>query len=449
VKIAWNEGSGWNVVANVEGIPLNGGSGNPRAVVFGSVAYVTYYDVGNRDLRLAEFDFATETWTDNLLVGGALNDLSPTHDMSLGSGGVLHLVYHSSTFDTITLATRELPASGWSSETVVTGIPSPWEMAIENRTYAGSDGVRLVYADTLEGSLVAAARVDGQWQYETVRDGDGFLVESSLSLGERPYLSYAALESDLLQFAVRVPYELQRGVRYNPYNPGNDGDPGNFLADVCAALLNPDLDSTPSLLRGMTPLIENDYDVFDEMTRVFSTTPGGQQYIALYDQHVAEMVAIGAQDPRLMWDSYQVLQDFMPGLEALVTGQGDTLTVTQRMADNALDIWQRLAAAGGPQLAATINGELADSNNLQDFVGLSFDQWALELGVVPPVQRLFLPVVQNGAGSTAATAEQASQAALPTSGLWQRARDVAARSWPWGLSLVAVVLPAFGWWRRR
>ena len=77
----------------------------------------------------------------------------------------------------------------------------------------------------------------------------------------------------------------------------------------------------------MTPPIENDYDVFDEMTRVFNTTPGGQHYIGLYGQHVDEMVAIGARDPLLLWESYQVLQDFMPGLEALVTGKGDTITI--------------------------------------------------------------------------------------------------------------------------
>jgi hypothetical protein len=64
------------------------------------------------------------------------------------------------------------------------------------------------------------------------------------------------------------------------------------------------------------------------------------------------------------------------------------------MADDALDIWRRLAAAGSPALAQTINEELAASNDLQDFVGMTFDEWAEAIGVQPPQGgTLFLPLV--------------------------------------------------------
>jgi hypothetical protein len=82
----------------------------------------------------------------------------------------------------------------------------------------------------------------------------------------------------------------------------------------------------------------------------------------------------------------------MPGLEALVTGRGSEVVVTQAMVDDALDIWQRLAAGASPALAADINAELTQHNDLQDFVGMSFDEWAEAIGVQPPTV-IFLPSV--------------------------------------------------------
>jgi hypothetical protein len=55
--------------------------------------------------------------------------------------------------------------------------------------------------------------------------------------------------------------------------------------------------------------------------------------------------------------------------------------VTQGMVDDALDIWQRLADAGSPELADASNAELAKYNDLQDFVGLTFNEWSQGIGV--------------------------------------------------------------------
>jgi hypothetical protein len=106
------------------------------------------------------------------------------------------------------------------------------------------------------------------------------------------------------------------------------------------------------------------------------------------------MGQLGLADLELLWDAFGALQNFLPGLEALVTGRGDEMLVTQQMVDDALDIWQRLAAAGSPELADTINSELAKYNNLDDFVGLSFDQWARAIGVELP-EFIFLPVIER------------------------------------------------------
>jgi hypothetical protein len=65
------------------------------------------------------------------------------------------------------------------------------------------------------------------------------------------------------------------------------------------------------------------------------------------------------------------------------------------MIDNALEIWQRIAAACSPELATAINTELTVYNNLEDFVGLSFDEWAIGLGVRPLSESIFLPVISH------------------------------------------------------
>jgi hypothetical protein len=107
------------------------------------------------------------------------------------------------------------------------------------------------------------------------------------------------------------------------------------------------------------------------------------------------MGRIGLADPALLWDAYGTLQNFMPGLEALVSGRGDEMIVTQEMVDDALRVWQRVAAAAGPGLAGEINTRLAQYDNLQEFVGMSFDEWAEAIGVEPPDERLWLPIIQG------------------------------------------------------
>jgi hypothetical protein len=135
--------------------------------------------------------------------------------------------------------------------------------------------------------------------------------------------------------------------------------------------------------------------IFGAMTGLFAATSEGQQYIDLYHHHGGEMAQIGLNDPQLLWDAYGTLQNFLPGLEALVTGRGDEIVVTQKMVDDALSIWQRLADAGSPELAAAINAELVRYDSLRDFVGLSFDEWAESIGVTPPPEALYLPLVHR------------------------------------------------------
>lgn len=396
VKLAWNDGSGWTLFANDSGPPQNSSSGRPRVVWHGGTVYVVYYDGVAQDLRLATFDLFDPGWNDTLLVENVEPYVEADHDLALVDGPALRLVYHNNANDQIVLGSRRIGAADWEFEVVAADLERIRGLELAAKSYAQDNALQLVYLDSLSNSVVRASRSGDAWQFETVRDGDAFLAEPALALGERPYLAYAAIGTPALELAVRVPGALQRGIRYNPYNPGDNGDNSNFLTDVCAALLNPDetVQSISSLQQiGLPP--GSEYATFAAMTDVFLATPEGERYTELYVQHQAEMLSIGAADPQLLWDSYQTLQDFMPGLAAMVSGQGSEVLVSQRMVDNALSVWQRMAAAASPELAQAINSELAQSNNLQDFVGLSFDEWALEIGVQPPGTRgVLLPLVR-------------------------------------------------------
>ena len=147
-----------------------------------------------------------------------------------------------------------------------------------------------------------------------------------------------------------------------------------------------------------------DEAVLGGLGNLFRRTPDGRRYIDLYAAHIDEIAHIAWSDPGLSWDAYRTLHNLMPGLTALINDEGATVTVTQVMVDQTLDVWQQLAAQAGPELAAVINGELAATNNLQIFVDGSFDDWLLGIGVLPPGNDAFLPIVAAPAGPPSALA---------------------------------------------
>jgi hypothetical protein len=240
---------------------------------------------------------------------------------------------------------------------------------------------------------------DGAWQIESVV-GEGGMALSGVSsaLDIRPHLAYtpaggglryafrkAALDRESSDPGTPPPSWFTSGGYYNPL-------------DACQAILdlissgnrNTRSFSMREALQGIAAPL-GDLAIFEAMTALFSATPEGEYYITLYGQHGSEMGQLGLDDPLLLWDAYGTLQNFLPGLEALVTGRGDEVVVTQEMVDDALDIWQRLAAAGSPVRANTINTELEQYNNLQAFVGLTFNEWAAAIGVNS--YKVYLPVV--------------------------------------------------------
>jgi hypothetical protein len=254
-------------------------------------------------------------------------------------------------------------------------------------------------------SLSVASRENFEdWRVETVASNGAGLSALSMAIDDSLHLAYG---DNGLTYAFHTATK-DRAVE----TPGGSTLPGSDAynaMDACLATLhfflggNDDdyasrrrLYHAPAFALGQAGPLD-DQAIFRAMDAAFDATPAGGVYVDLYAEHGAEMGQIGLDDPALLLDAYGTLQNFMPGLEALLTGQGDTLVVTQDMVDDALDIWQRIAAAASPELAGEINTRLALYNNLQDFEGLTFAEWAAAIGVYVAVSdhTLYLPVVER------------------------------------------------------
>lgn len=386
----------WDIFPNNAGPALNSNSGPLALAVLPGGMGVGYYDGVSGDLRLAHWTGATATWTDERVDGlsadvGRLNALQTDW-----TEGISVVAYYDETNDAIRFAYKT--TTGWQIQTAVSSAGGVTSLALELGLNS-RHRARIAYT-TGSGALNVAVLRNGLWQIEVVESGGTALNDISLARDTRLHLAYTHASAGL-RYAFRAATldvnsanpatpPSPTGGGYNPLDPcPEDPSPGSL-----AALFT----SSPFALpvaphNQVEPLY--DLGIFGSMMHLFSATGDGQHYIDLYVQHGSEMGQLGLDDPGLLWDAYGTLQNFLPGLEALVTGRGDEVIVTQEMVDDALNVWQQLAAAGSPALTAVINTELAQYNNLQDFVGLTFDGWALAIGVNPPPEIVYLPIVRK------------------------------------------------------
>ncbi|MFZ0548542.1 MAG: VCBS repeat-containing protein, partial [Candidatus Promineifilaceae bacterium] len=352
---------------------------------------IAYYDAAITGLRFAVWNLATESWTDELIdsAGGDMGRLNSLQtDTACGCPTV---AYYDETNDAIKYAykmnglwqieTVTPNAGGVSSLSLALGLNS---LLRPRLTYITANTSHFVHK---EGNL---------WEFEIIAEGINNPGSAALALDIRPHIAYPdALDG--MEYAFRTATLDVDTMVYEP--PEFTGGGYNALTP-CGAIADfifgDGFDPLPLTNHrppsgGETSL--GDDGIYEGMAMLFNQTGGGQDYIGMYFDNAPEMAQIGLEDPQLMWDGYGTLQNFLPGLEGLVTGNGDQYLVTQQMVDDALDIWTRISAAASPQLANTINSQLAQYNNLQDFVGMSFDEWALAIGVNPPADNVYLPVI--------------------------------------------------------
>lgn len=371
-------------------LTANSGALSATALADGDVG-VTYWDDGNQALRFAVWDSGSGTWLVDEMVANAAGQLNALK--MDGITGYPVTAYYNNLNDSIVLAYRD--ETGWHEETAVPNAGNVTSLDLE-LGFQSHQYPRIVYTTMADSRF--AYKQDGSWHIELIANNTIPTGAAALALDNRPYLAYPANNAGL-QYVFRsatlavntaVHSQHSTGERYNSLTPCPVIV--DFFFARAAFHTNDSNRMAPRTMTAVaaeTPL--SDIGIFEAMAGLFATSEGGQHYIDLYREHGSEMGQIGVADPSLMLDAAGTLQNFLPGLEALVTGRGDEEIVTQQMVDDALDIWQRLAAASSPELASTINNELAQTNNLQDFVGLSFAEWAAALGVDP--YHVYLPMV--------------------------------------------------------
>ena len=392
VKLAQKSNGGWQHWSNTLAPTLDQASGNPS----GSWAsdnrfYATYYDAANGTLRLATWDGA---WTNDEIVAGESADVGRLSSLeTVTYTGQPAVAYVNDDEDAIWYAYRD--GEGWHHIPVAESLGRITSLHLE--LGLGAAQFPRIAFTTSNDTLFHAALIDNQWQLEEVQGATPpFVGDVSLSVfgrtaTQRPYIAFAD-NSNGLQVAYRTAAFVDLPA-YNPLNPGQDVDDDNDHDNMTPFEWCEPEEESEDRSSHTSPIPFGDFAIFAKLTPLFDSTDEGHQLATLYREHSAEMGQIALADPKLLFDSFQTLQSFMPGLEAFVTGEGATLSITPKMADDALDIWQRIEAVASPELAAVIDNELQKSNNLQDFIGLSFDEWAISIGINPPANQLFLPMI--------------------------------------------------------
>jgi hypothetical protein len=365
----------------------------------GAVA-ISYWDAGNGDLRLVTWDGVN--WVDTLVDAGAdgadvgdLNAIARGYDVVNGQtvAETLAIAYYDRTHQTIRYA-HTSGGAGWQRRELVptVGNVTSLDLAVAGDTYA----LPSIVFTTQDGRVGLAFSDDNlrTVTLETIAsDADPFAAHVSLAYDNQPRLAYRNGDGQIV-------YAFPTARQAVPAPVHNDGRSGvgvlygaGLDLPVCFYFFILPPEERSGTLQALADAVLPDGQVMGQMTERFRQSSEGQRYLALAAQHAQEMAVIARSDPSLLWDGHRVMQNLMPGLEAWVRGEGDEVMVSQQMVDDALDIWQRIAAQSSPDLAAAINAELAATNNLQTFVGDSFQQWAAEIGVERAEQRIYLPLL--------------------------------------------------------
>ncbi|MBS1252447.1 MAG: Bacillolysin [Anaerolineales bacterium] len=129
-----------------------------------------------------------------------------------------------------------------------------------------------------------------------------------------------------------------------------------------------------SLFSDMKFAIRATTTLYRARDELLSATPAGQRYIDLYYAHTGQISRLLAKDPRLRAEAARTLRAIVPGLAALLDGNGDKVIVTPEMIQQLQALLDRLAAADpAGALAKTIAGERSRIE-LESLAGLTFEE---------------------------------------------------------------------------
>jgi hypothetical protein len=135
--------------------------------------------------------------------------------------------------------------------------------------------------------------------------------------------------------------------------------------------------SAPELLAGITESLIDPVEraslIYRVRDEIMSTTGEGQQLTDLYYQHSLEIATLMLADTDLYDQGFEALDAFLPGLQALVDGNGETVTITAGQVSAAQAFLDELSASGSPELQQAIQDE-RDRYPLENLIGVTMDQ---------------------------------------------------------------------------
>ncbi|HQV92959.1 MAG TPA: amidase domain-containing protein [Anaerolineales bacterium] len=112
------------------------------------------------------------------------------------------------------------------------------------------------------------------------------------------------------------------------------------------------------------------YRVRDE---ILNTTPEGQRLTDQYYTYTPNIIQVLIENPELSDQSMDILDLFVPSLQALVDGNGDTATITSEQVNSLQSFLDALVENGDPELQSVILSEL-ENHPIEDMAGMTMDQ---------------------------------------------------------------------------
>lgn len=134
------------------------------------------------------------------------------------------------------------------------------------------------------------------------------------------------------------------------------------------------------------------YQLRDE---VLALSSAGQHYRDLYYAHDAELQSLILGDAMLRQQTLSAIQQWEPHLEALVKGEGDTVTISSTHVNAFSSLLFNLSQVASPELQQVIDKELANMEPLNEYVGLTMNEAAEKLALELPNNTIYLPFITH------------------------------------------------------
>lgn len=155
-----------------------------------------------------------------------------------------------------------------------------------------------------------------------------------------------------------------------PTNPPSQPTFCNICGSGCSPNAPQQFSNSKTTTLSFTETADLLYRVRDE---VLSTTPEGQRLTDLYYAYISNIIQVLIENPDLSDQSMEILDLFVPSLQALVDGNGDTATITPEQVNSLQSFLDALVENGDPELQSVILSEL-ETHPIADMAGMTMDQ---------------------------------------------------------------------------